>query len=60
MRDCSERHEFRISPKAVCVESEGGEAGGEAMRESWRRAVGRGGSHWRAEGNNIVFIVVVV
>lgn len=31
------------------------------MREAWRRVVGgRGASHWRADGNSIVFIVVAM
>lgn len=52
-----ERHVLMILPKAVCVESVGGEAGGEATRDAWRRVVGRGGSHWSADGNNIVSMV---
>lgn len=56
-----ERHVLMMFPKAVCVERDGGEAGGEATRAAWRRVVGgRGGSHWSAEGNNIVSIAIAV
>ena len=61
IRAWRERHVLIMLPKAVCEESEGGEAGGEATRAAWRRVVGaRGGSHWSAEGNNIVSIALAV
>ena len=46
---------------AVCVESCGGLAGGEAKSADWRRVNGGGcdESHGKADGSNIVVVVVV-
>lgn len=61
-RDWRERHVEKMLPMAVCVESWGGLAGGEANSADWRRV--KGGvcdeSHGRADGSSIVAAVGVV
>jgi len=60
-RDWRERHVEKMLPMAVCVESWGGLAGGEAKSADWRRV--KGGvcdeSHGSADGSNIVVRVLL-
>ncbi len=54
-RVCSERHVVKMLPMAVCVDSCGGLAGGEANSAVWRRVSGGGcdESQDSADGNSI-------
>ena len=56
--DCRERHEVKMLPMAVCVESAGGLAGGVAKRADWSRV--RGGcdeSQESADGMSMVYVL---
>ena len=53
-RDCSERQEEKRFPKAVCAESCGGLAGGDAKSDAWSRVRGGWESQGKADGSSML------